>query len=97
MSTVESVIQRLKEIKGKGNLILELPLEGSCFYCGRKTKCILNYFVQNDTFGIIVFSSIKKNIKNSHLYRYPISICNEKCLKKEIDQVLGSILEKMTE
>lgn len=98
MSVVDAVVKRLETIKGKGPLILPLPLlEGTCFCCGRKTKKILNYFVQNDEFGVLIFSSIKKNIKNVPFYKYPISICGMRCLKKEIGFVLDRILERMTE
>jgi hypothetical protein len=97
MSIVNAVYDRLCDIKGKGPLIIELPLSGTCFNCGKTTKKILNYFVQSDEFGVIVFSSIKKNIKNIPYYKYPLSICGVRCLKKEIAFVLDKILEKLTE
>ena len=81
-----------------GPLVIPLPkiFKGSCLNCGWTTNNIMNYLAQNDGFGLIVAGCIKKNIKNVPFSRYPITVCSERCLLREIEAAVYCIIEEIT-
>ena len=99
MRAAEDILEHLRKIPMHGPLVIPLPkaFKGICLYCGRKTNLIANYSIQKDKLGDIVFRCIKKNIKNVSMFRYPISVCNEDCLLREIEDVVDCILEDITQ
>lgn len=100
MRGADGILEQLKKLPYPGSLLVELPNQVAakyrCLHCSKKTFLIMNYGVQNYEIGHIVFKCIRTNIKNVPLFRYPISVCGEKCLLAEIALVYNCILEEIT-